>query len=1269
MISLVLCVLMAIVCAPSALAASKVVVNSLGGAEAGAGGGAFSNPRGVAANQTGNGSVAAGTVYVVDSSNNRIQQFGPTGAFVRTWGWGVRDSEAEFQVCKVAAECKAGKSGSGLGQLASPRGIAVDQATGNIYVSDQSNFRVDVFTATGAFLGAFGWEVRVAGKAVALQFCSSATGCRTGSSGAKGGQFAAEVGNLAVAPAGSPNAGDVYVANKTERRIDEFKPTVEAGFVTGIAFVRSFGFDVETGGTTGFEICTVAANCKQGTGGGGLGQFALAKSPSDVAVGSDGSVFALDFGNKRIEEFSAAPSPLESGFAAAALAAAFGAGEPQSLAVDPSTAPYHLLIAGTRGVGGPVAIVELDRTGNEVATHGTALASTAATGLAVAQRSLGGNLYLAANAGEQRVYVLNETPIVEPVVAFTGTSALFKGEVVSNGVDVTWHFEYSTNGESWTRLPGQDVDAGIAAAKISVSREVAGLTGSQVYRVRLVQSRSAGGGTVASPEVSFTTAPAAPAVSPGVASHVSDSGASLVARLDPQNQATQYHFEYGTADCSTNPCTALPTAEAASGGLRQVTQSIDGLAPVTNYHFRLVAGNGSGVVVGPDRMFTSFVPGAKLPDDRAYEMVSPPDKYGMDIHNSHSVLAAVDGDSAIFASLGSFSGALSAPGLSYYRATRSAGGWLTEGISPPVSPLGEKLLRANLLVSTSDLSRILMTSFPSPPTAPGTQPTATDFYRRDLPDGPFENLTPLVPDPDRFVYEEESVFFAGADSAIDTVGIETEQQLTPDAPVAGSKAFIWGEGGLHFVAVLPDSSIAGGNSTIGGGNGAEAKHAISGDGTQVAFTAIPPGGAAGVYLRLNPARPQSPLSSGGSCEVAADACTVEASASRLLTPEAEKPAAFSGASMSGDKVLFKTTEGLVPGDGDGSNDLYLYEPTSKALRRISVDTNPADGIGAQVREVLAQSDDADYVYFAAEHELVPGQPETPGVSLYGWHDDGTPNGSVAYVATLNKVLDSNDWDEKIGIRRPKVQASPDGRYLVFTARTQLSSYENAGFAELYRYDALTGVTICVSCDPTGEAPTGDAALYPTGATATNGISPINGISENGFASHNVLDDGTVFFESKDSLTPDDSNGKADVYEWANDQISLLSSGAGDADSHFANASPSGNDVFFLTRDRLVGIDNDSNVDLYDARVGGGLAAQNPVSQAPCLEEACRAPLPAPPGEPQIGSASFSGPGNSPGRRRAGKRCADAKRGRGKGRCGKRHPIGKHRAVPRRRQAR
>jgi NHL repeat-containing protein len=614
---------------PAALAAGKQVVGKIGSADVGETGGLFNSPRGVAVNQSGAGSVPAGTFYVVDSKNRRIQRFDPDGAFVSTWGWRVRAGNDEFEICTKAEECRkdpGGTSGA-AGSLGSPQTIAVDQSNGKVYVSDPDFLgRIDVFSAKGAFEGAFGFEI-TGDFSQELQFCTMQSGCAEGFfANGQGGAFPEGIGGLAV-----DAAGDVYVANSGYRRVDVFKPILTGTTVTGVEFLRSFGWGVETGNSV-FEVCTVSASCQVGLAGNGLGQFAE-NSPSDVAVDSEGNVYALDAGNKRVQKLNSTPEPVDAAFGSAALESLFGA-EAQlfNIAVDPSATPNHLLVSGSRtGSEGKVAIAELDGSGGNALgageAHGEDLPVASANGLAAAKQAIGGNLYLSTETvGVLRgVFVLGEVPTIEPVTDVTGTTALFKGQVVSNEIGVTYHFEYSTDGKTWTRVPASDVDAGSSPGTIPVQAKAEGLTGSQLYRVRLVQNRPLGGGVATSAETEFTTLAEKPAILGTLASPIEDTSATFNAYLDPQNEATVYRFEYGAADCSANACAALPLSEASGGGLRLVAQTVTGLEPATLYHFRLIATNATGTTEGPDQTFETFASGAQLPEDRAYELVTPPD--------------------------------------------------------------------------------------------------------------------------------------------------------------------------------------------------------------------------------------------------------------------------------------------------------------------------------------------------------------------------------------------------------------------------------------------------------------------------------------------------------------------------------------------------------------------------------------------------------------------------------------------------------------------
>jgi hypothetical protein len=96
-------------------------------------------------------------------------------------------------------------------------------------------------------------------------------------------------------------------------------------------------------------------------------------------------------------------------------------------------------------------------------------------------------------------------------------------------------------------------------------------------------------------------------------------------------------------------------------------------------------------------------------------------------------------------------------------------------------------------------------------------------------------------------------------------------------------------------------------------------------------------------------------------------------------------------------------------------------------------------------------------------------------------------------------------------------------------------------------------------------------------------------------------------------------------------VALLSSGISKNESAFLDASPSGDDVFFITAAQLVSTDRDNSFDVYDARVCTGSSPclkSPPPPPAPCNTEAsCRPPAPGQSGTETPASAAFSGPGN------------------------------------------
>ena len=106
--------------------------------------------------------------------------------------------------------------GSGAGQLSAPAGVAVDEASGDVYVVDRANNRIERFGPHGEFISAWGWGVRD-GKPE-YEICQS--DCQAGIAGDGQGQLhdpeAIAIDNSANPS--DPSRGDVYVVSDGRAR-------------------------------------------------------------------------------------------------------------------------------------------------------------------------------------------------------------------------------------------------------------------------------------------------------------------------------------------------------------------------------------------------------------------------------------------------------------------------------------------------------------------------------------------------------------------------------------------------------------------------------------------------------------------------------------------------------------------------------------------------------------------------------------------------------------------------------------------------------------------------------------------------------------------------------------------------------------------------------------------------------------------------------------------------------------------------------------------
>jgi hypothetical protein len=98
-----------------------------------------------------------------------------------------------------------------------------------------------------------------------------------------------------------------------------------------------------------------------------------------------------------------------------------------------------------------------------------------------------------------------------------------------------------------------------------------------------------------------------PSIGTGAAHAVSYGSATLTGSVDPRGGDTTYYFQYGPTKAYGGQ-TALANAGAGSSAV-PVDVPVGGLAPLTVYHYRLVAVNAAGAGTGADRSFeTAAVP-------------------------------------------------------------------------------------------------------------------------------------------------------------------------------------------------------------------------------------------------------------------------------------------------------------------------------------------------------------------------------------------------------------------------------------------------------------------------------------------------------------------------------------------------------------------------------------------------------------------------------------------------------------------------------------
>lgn len=853
-----------------------------------------------------------------------------------------------------------------------------------------------------------------------------------------------------------------------------------------------------------------------------------------------------------------------------------------------------------------------------------------------------------------------ETPTGEQATEVTATTAKLQGVLNPSapGGPGTYQFFYNASGKECRGGFGAPEPAGTTGGLQGETVEVSltSLLPGTTYTFCLY-TENAGGEAAEGTTVTFTTKPAPPVVAEEDASAVGAGTAYLTAGINPHGLPTGYHVEYVSdaqfiasewSEASRVPAT---DAELPAGGVSiRVSEHVGGLQPATTYHFRFVAGNSLGESVGPqDTLETTSLSATSsaLPDGRVYELVSTSGNEGepyspsapeflFTTETNHIFQAAENGEALTYLGEPGLSGGNGNVGRSegnQWLAKRTFDGWKTEVITPRgTEPRSSGEIEPVYQAFSSDLFTGIVETPAQPPLTSDAPMGCQVLYSRDNASGAYRALltapktsgncgNPLYAgaskDGSKIVFQSQAALTPEAEEATEVpAGHEKHAgrigSITGESCMFGCNLYERVNGHLVLVNVLP--GIEGKtvpNATFGGYPGprndlaSDFSNAISEDGSRIFWTATQAGPNMEHVYVLENGTTEVQVSGGGGAEY------------WMATPDGR----------------------------------FAYYTEAGELWRFDTSTNSREaltGIGAGVEGVIGVNEigeDGSYLYFVAAGVLAANQNANHETATAG-----QPNlyllykGDTTFIATLSPRDDQlqavnqsstkqGDWIPNLGDRTAR--PTPDGRHLVFESVQPLAfgaANEVGRVPDVYVYTAGEAQLACASCAV-------DGAPHQI-QRDENAQLPVSNESDS-YMRRWVSEDGNrVFFQTRQPLVSQDTNGLQDVYEWeregngtcavrtvplANRGCVFLLSGGGSSDLSFlVDADAEGENVFFEHRGPLgeANVANDAN-EMYDARVNGGFS--HPALA--CTGTGCQGVPPALPIFATPSSVTFNGVGN------------------------------------------
>jgi hypothetical protein len=878
-----------------------------------------------------------------------------------------------------------------------------------------------------------------------------------------------------------------------------------------------------------------------------------------------------------------------------------------------------------------------------------------------------------------------------PATEITATTATLLGVLNPGAAGEAgggYQFVYrpsATECEGELATPEQEPTAGLKGEKAEA--KITELQPNKQYTFCLLARNAAGETALGSP-VTFTTEARKPEIEGETFSQVGPHGASVTAQVNMANEEGGYYYLYGTESEfeAKAPRKTKEVKLAANGEAVPALALLTGLEPNTEYDFRLVVTNTSDQLALGDILAFNTLPESSpgLPDNRAYEMVTPVENDNADVFVPHvetfpsasgtptfrPFQASSDGTAVTYvadSTVGGVGTSAAGAGNQYMARRLPGGGWVQSNIEPE----GRRVTEYQGF--TSDLSTGVVLSGKEsaprlPPLVPGTpgegypllyacddsaSPCTSPEESLVAPQDPFQALFtgPLNRAPAEFGTQGfgRRGFGVIADARVEVWPVF--------AGAAGSAS-----GGLLFEA--NDALLRGGRVIEREltesvkreiANSENSNYLYDSVGGRLGLVDVLPAGEGGRVV--GDATFGGPPFAGNEFDPPDFSGVISGDGSRVYWTDLHSSVVY--VRVDGSSTT-RVSAGAAQYWASAADGRYAFYDENGELYRFDAETDSREvlaGTGAGTLGVIGVSGDGSSVYFVAGG-ILPGAStngegsiavkEQP--NLYVSHYTGTSWAPV-FIATLSpqdgsgvepfresRSTDSGlygDWQPALSNRTAGVPAGGGG--VVFMSSMSLpvvgfpKGYPSGGAQEVYVFDAGANRLFCVSCSASGEAPpatlAGAAAYLPISWTDTYSMPWIS-------------DDGDrVFFDSAVPLAPQDTNGVQDVYEWEREGtggcpagtgvnggcVSLLSGGTSKAGSWFVGASANGDDVFIVTRAQLVPEDQNGADDLYDVRVDG----VRPVSPPACTGTGCQGVPALPPTFATPPSVTFNGVGNFP----------------------------------------